>query len=119
MANQNLASAAVQRLEWKGEHLTRVMERAEKRGAAYVIAAAIRQAKRNHPGWKRRSGRAERSLKRHKLARENGTLVAEWGSLVFYVLFLELHHGSFLRHAADVWYPKLADKIREFFQEMA
>ena len=118
--SQNLASKAVQCLEWKGEQILRTMRRAEARGAGFVIARCVGHAKRNHPGWKRRSGRAEKSIRKIELTRDaGGNLIGKWGSTLFYVKFLEINNGAFLRNAADTWYPKLAGKIREFFQEMS
>lgn len=106
------------RLEWKGDQILASMRRAEARASGFVIARCVAHAKRNHPGWKRRTGRAERSIRKIKLTRDgDGRLVAEWGSTLFYVLFLELRHGGALRAAADVWYPQLAGKIAEFFTE--
>jgi len=105
-------------LVWHGDRIISEMRRAEVRGIGFVRAAAARHARRNHPGWKKISGRAERSVKpQGKVHREGNAFVGEWGSRLFYVLFLELHNGSFLRNAADATYPKLADQIRRFYEQ--
>lgn len=116
---KNLGSTAIQKLEWKGDQVIKTMQRAELRAAAWVIAACVRHAKRNHPGWKNRSKRAQNSVKRQNLKRGKDVLQSEWGSKVWYVLFLELFHGSFLRNAADIYYPMLKVKTREYFEEMS
>ncbi len=112
----NLASTAVQKLEWKGEQVLKDMQRAQARAIGYVIAACVREAKHNHPGWKRRSGRAEKSIHKLAITRERDRVVGQWGSKLFYVLFLERDHGSFLRNAGDKLYPMLPGKIREFYE---
>ncbi len=112
-------SGVVSTLEWKGKKVLATMRRAEARGSGFVIFKCVKHAKKNHPGWKRRSGRAEKSIRKISLTRDSrGNLVGEWGSKLFYVLFLEIE-SSFLRNAADAWYPKLAGKIHDFFKEMS
>lgn len=70
----------------------------------------------HHPGWKNRTGEAERSIVfapadmiRPRLAR------GRVGSTLWRFLFLELKHGSALRNAGDVEFPKLADRLRRKF----
>lgn len=106
-------------LEWEGKKIIATMRRAEARGAGFIIARCVRHAKKNHPGWKKRSGEAEKSIRKISLTRGHGGLVGKWGSTLFYVPMLEIHKGVFLRKAGDVWYPKLAGKIAEFFKEMS
>lgn len=119
MPQKNLASKAVQRLEWKGKQVVKTMQRAEARAMGLTIFRCVAFAKRNHPGWKTRTGRAEKSVRKIKITRERGTLVGEWGSTLFYVRFLELHNGAFLRSAGDRIYPQLPGLIARFFKEMS
>ena len=115
----NFASKTVQRLEWKGKKISATMSRAEARAAGFIIFKSVLHAKRNHPGWKKITGKANKSIRKISLTREGGDLVGKWGSTLFYVRFLEIYKGAFLRNAGDVWYPKLAGKIGEFFREMS
>ena len=104
--------------EWNGDKIVSQMRRAEVRGIGFVRAMAVRQAKQNHPGWRSRSKRAQRSIKAlGRVHRDGSDFSAEWGSRLWYVLFLELDHGSFLRAAADATYHKLHAKIEEFYDK--
>ncbi|MDA2936833.1 hypothetical protein MYX75_01035 [Acidobacteria bacterium AH-259-A15] len=108
---------ATAELIWNGDKIIKQMIRAEKRGLGFVRARAVRQAKKSHPGWKSRTGRAHRSIRSlGKIEREGKNLVAKWGSNLFYVLFLEVNHGSFMRAAGDAVYPMLGRKIKGFFE---
>ncbi len=104
--------------EWNGDKIISKMRRAEVRGLGFTRARSVAHAKRNHPGWRSRSKRAQRSIKAlGKVHRDGSEFVAEWGSRLWYVLFLDLFHGSFLRSAADATYGKLHAKIKEFYDK--
>lgn len=104
--------------EWNGDKIISQMRRAEVRGLGFTRARAVAHARRNHPGWRNRSRRAQRSIKAQgKVHRTGNDFSAEWGSKLFYVFFLELNKGSFLRSAADATYGKLHAKIKEFYDK--
>jgi len=88
---------------------------ASKRGIDDVLAAAVNEAKQNHPGWRNITGTAEGSMAIQQPAHEDRRgVVGRWGSMgVLYMIFLEILHGSALRHAADVTYPSLGRRIKE------
>lgn len=104
-------------LDWKGEELRNEMSAAAVESINEVMAAAVSAAKANHPGWKNVTGAAERSIKIIARAKQMKRGVAgRWGSRdkdAFYTLFLEVLHGSFMRHAADLTYPLLKEKMRK------
>ena len=88
--------------------------RAAKAGVNQTMSQAAIYAKRNHPGWKNITTKAEGSIRVVEKAQERGSfIVGLWGSRnVLYMLWLELKHGSALRNAAAVTYPNLAANIR-------
>lgn len=103
------------RITWRGEAVKHATTEAVKKGIDDTMAAATLDAKRNHPGWRNRTGTAEGSVRLITPAREHpGYVAGVWGSQgVGYVIWLELRHGSFLRNAADQEYPTLASRIRQ------
>lgn len=89
------------------------------------MSQCVIQAKNNHPGWGpgyvtkyprtyKLTGAAEGSVRPTEFAKEDGKFViGRWGSLgVNYVIWLEVKHGSFLRNAASICYPKLNENIK-------
>lgn len=104
-------------LKWNGPRIITKTVQAAKAGVNQTMSQAVIQAKRNHPGWQNRTGKAEGSIQIVKKAEERGRfIVGLWGSRnVVYVLWLELKHGSFMRNAAAVIYPNLAANIRRHF----
>lgn len=102
-------------LRWNGDDVKRKVERAARIGIDKTMAQAVVHAKRNHPGWKNRTGLAEGSVRIIQQAerRGSGQIVGVWGSTgVNYVIWLELKQGSFLRSAGDAVYPKLKENIK-------
>ncbi len=78
-----------------------------------TMADAVSQAKSNHPGWHNVTGQAEASVKVLTLAKVTSKGVSgTWGSEVFYVPWLEIKNGSFLRSAGDAIYPRLNDRLK-------
>jgi hypothetical protein len=104
-------------LKWHGPRIIAKTVRAAKAGVNQTMSQAVIHAKRNHPGWQNRTGKAEGSIQIVKKAEERGpVIVGLWGSRnVVYMLWLELKHGSALRNAAAVTYPNLAANIRRHF----
>lgn len=102
------------RLKWNGDEIKRKVLEASKHGINATMSKAAIQAKRNHPGWRNRTGTAEGSVRITKFAEPRGNIVAgQWGSIgVNYVIWLELKHGSFLRNAAAKTYPSLKGEIQ-------
>ncbi|MGH7851155.1 MAG: hypothetical protein ACREOP_12725, partial [Thermodesulfobacteriota bacterium] len=98
-----------------------------------TMSAAVIHAKQNHP-WVNRTGTLEGSIRPVVAAHKAGSeFIGLWGSVdVEYALYLELGLGfnlvagaasfgkgkrayPFLRPAAEVEYPKLADRIAKCF----
>ena len=104
-------------LKWNGPRIIAKTVRAAKAGVNETMSQAAIYAKRNHPGWLNRTGKAEGSIMVQELAQQRGSvIVGLWGSRnVLYMLWLELKHGSALRNSAAVNYPKLAANIRKHF----
>ena len=105
-------------LKWRGPRVEAKTVRAAKAGIDATMSQAAIYAKRNHPGWRNITSKAEGSIMLIQPAREQGTaVVGLWGSRnVLYMLWLELKHGSALRSSAAVNYPKLAENIRKHFK---
>ena len=78
------------------------------------MAFAVEHAKRNHPGWRNRTGTAERSVRIVTPARKVGFYIGGvWGSVgVIYVQWLEQYHGEFLLNAANAARKELAGNVR-------
>lgn len=104
-------------VKWYGERVHERVIRACLLGVDDTTAAASIRAKRNHPGWRNRTGTAEGSIRFEKAQRIGKNLVrgrfGSWG--VNYFIWLELKHGAALRSAADVEFPRLIDRIRSHF----
>ena len=79
-----------------------------------TMASAVLYAKRNHPGWKNRTGRAERSVRIAQGARLEGSRCrGVWGSVgVNYVPRLERYHGMFLSKAQSFALNGIAERLR-------
>ncbi len=101
---------------WFGDKVKRKARRAAKDAINETMAEAVRHAKRkrNHPGWKNRTGTAEGSIRIIEFAhREGSRTVGLWGSIgVDYMIWLELKHGSALRSAGDATYSNFKDRLR-------
>ena len=100
--------------KWFGDKVKRKVRRAAKDAINETMAEAVLHAKRNHPGWKNRTGTAEGSIRIIEFAhREGSRTVGLWGSIgVNYMIWLELKHGSALRSAGDATYSNFKDRIR-------
>lgn len=103
-------------LTWHGERIAARMVAASVKGVDDTTAATAIYAKRNHPGWRNRTGTAEGSIRMDPARVEGDRVRGRVGSFaVNYFIFLELIHGSALRNAADVEFPSLARRIRSHF----
>jgi hypothetical protein len=105
-------------LDWQGRQVQARVIKAAKEGIDATMAAAAIHAKQHHP-WTFRTGTLEGSIAIAEYAHEEGGLIVGlWGSLdVVYAKWLELGTGRmaaypYLRPAADVEYPKLAERIQ-------
>ena len=99
---------------WNGDRIKQKVGKAAEFGVNVVMAACVARFKNNHPGWKNVSSTAEGSVRIQGFAKRivKGT-EGKWGSVgVDYMIWLEINHGSALRNAADVEYPKLAARIK-------
>ena len=104
-------------LKWRGPEIIAKVGVAAIKGVNQTMSACVIQAKQNHPGWNNRTGKAEGSVRIVRFAATSGlAVIGLWGSQnVNYVIWLELKHGSYLRNAASVEYPKLAGLIAKNF----
>lgn len=104
------------RIKWNGDQVERAVLAAAKLGIDQTMSACVIDAKQNHPGWRNRTGAAEGSMRiireARKIDNENGA-IGRWGSKgIFYMIWLELNHGSALRSSADRNYPSLKGRIK-------
>lgn len=105
------------RINWRGTEVEKKMLAATKKGINRIMSRCVIHAKKNHPGWKNRTGLAEGSVQIIQYAELWGNIVrGRWGSKsVHYVIWLELKHGSFMRSAADAHYKNLWSEIAQEF----
>ena len=103
-------------LKWEGDRLIRKVRSASLKAVNEVMSKAVIQAKRNHPGWRNRTGKAEGSIRIVSFAQPSrGGVAGLWGSVdTNYMIWLEIKHGSALRNAADRTYPMLAETVRKY-----
>ena len=89
-------------VKWNGDQIVKQIDRRVVKAIDAKLSEAVISAKKNHPGWKNRTGTAEGSVRVVQWARVKGNVIfGSWGSVgVKYVLSLELYRGSFLRRAA-------------------
>lgn len=111
------------KLDWKGEEVEqKVMGVAVPNAMNDTTAAAAIFAKGNHPGWRNRTGTAEGSIRGDPARRDGDRWVALFGSFdVNYFIWLEIGTRFFegdntLRRAADVEFPRLAERIRKYLE---
>ena len=104
-------------LKWFGPQIVKDMEKASIKGVNATMAISAVHAKRNHKGWRNRTGKAEGSIRIIAGAKKSGSAVqGTWGSLgVAYMRWLEFKHGAALRASAAINYPLLTGNIRKFF----
>ena len=83
-----------------------------------TTAAAVISAKRNHPGWKNRTGAAEGSIRQRPavIVGQNRYRGGFGSFAVFYFIFLELGTRFItadhtLRRAADAEFPRIGANI--------
>ena len=104
------------RLEWKGEQVKRRMEQSIIGAFNETMVNCVTVAKSDHRGWQNRTGTAEGSIQMRPAKKVGSFILGLWGSFdVNYVIFLEIHHGSFLRRAADLIYPLIVGRINARF----
>lgn len=103
--------------KWYGDRVKASVGRAAMRGIDTTMSQAVIHAKRNHPGWRNRSGKAEGSIMVVEKAHAEGRgYVGRWGSRnVVYMLWLEIKYGRALQQAASVIYPRLTGNIKKAF----
>lgn len=105
-----------------GKAVSNKVELAILKGGGKTLAQAAESARRNHPGWRNQTFKAERSIQvtepMHKGS--NGQFSGNFGSKgVDYFIWLEIgtrfHPGDHtLRRAADRTFPKVWDNIKEY-----
>lgn len=105
------------KLDWHPERVTRAIE-TEARGAMDdTMAAASIEAKRNHPGWRNRTGTAEGSIRADATKVEGRTIIGRFGSFaVRYFIWLEIgargRAGDYtLRRAAGKEFPAYPQRL--------
>lgn len=112
---------AIRFLNWKGDDVAQKVKDAARMGIDGTTAAAVVQAKDNHP-WSNVTGTAEGSIQMRPSEEIGDEVVGQWGSYgVDYFLHLELgtvHMAArpSLRPAADAEYPNLPQRIREAYE---
>jgi hypothetical protein len=101
-------------LKWYGDKVYAKIQAAIPDAMNLTMSRCAILAKQNHPGWNNVTGKAEGSIGVYQEPRREGSAwVGLWGSRnVFYMLYLEVLHGSALRRAALIEYPKLAGRIK-------
>lgn len=102
------------KLVWRGDQVVRAVEKAAKLGIDQTMSRCVIDAKQNHSGWNNRTGAAEGSMRMLQQAEPSGNQIkGKWGSMgIFYMIWLELNHGSALRSSADRNYPSLKGRIK-------
>lgn len=109
------------RLHWRGREIKARAVRAAKIGIDETMADCVEDAKTYHP-WQNVTGLLEGSIQMRPAQEEGHRVVGRWGSFsVEYAIYQELGTiymapNPFLRPAADMWYPELADRIRDAFE---
>lgn len=110
------------KLTWHGDQIKKRIEEAQRLGIDETMLAC------QDPAMSRvrvKTGNLRRSIPRgHQPARrEGGKWVGRWGSAdVNYALWQEIKtfsqagHRPYLRPAAEIEYPKLAGRIKRFFE---
>lgn len=105
-----------------GHIITDKVEKAILKGGGKTLSQAVESAKKNHPGWRTRTGKAERSIKITRPFEKTGEgkFSGAIGSTgVDYFIWLEIgtrfHPGDHtLRRAADRTFPRLWDNVKEY-----
>lgn len=96
---------------WEGDEVVEKIEQATRLAIDQTTGAAVIQAKNNHP-WQNRTGTLEGSYEMRPAVSDGKTVKGKWGSFdVKYAAPVEKDFPA-LRPAADVEYPKLAERIR-------
>ena len=104
-------------MEWHSERVTRVFTDAAKGAMDDTMASASIQAKRNHPGWRNRTGTAEGSIRADPAKVEGSSILGRFGSFaVRYFIWLEIgargRAGDYtLRRAAGIEFPKYPERF--------
>lgn len=105
------------RLEWKGKQVMDKLTAATAKGVDQTTAACVVEAKTNHE-FVNRTSTLEGSIQMRPATIELTKVIGRWGSFsVHYAIFIEAgtsRHAPmpFLRPAADVEYPRLAERIK-------
>lgn len=103
---------------WLGDAIQKRVEQAAMRAIDKTTEEAAAYARSHHRGWKTITGTAEGSIgtnKARKLKRTIRGNVTGGEGEAFYLMILEVRHGSALRNAADVTFPTLQDRLhREY-----
>jgi hypothetical protein len=108
------------RLTWYGDALKKRLDEAQRLGIDITTHAAVTPAKQ----FVRIKTRIlQGSIQARPAAKEGGRWVGRWGSFdVNYALWQEIKtfsqagHRPYLRPAAEIEYPKLAGRIKAFWE---
>lgn len=101
-------------VNWRGKAVAAALRKAAAEAINETVAACVVYAKSNHAGWENVTATAEGSIRVIRPANTGASKpAAEWGSMaVIYMRKLEFEHGSALRTAAQVEYPKLPERMK-------
>lgn len=104
---------------WLGDAVQKRVEKAAMRAIDRTTQETAQYAKDHHPGWKSRSFIAEDSIgtnpARLQKRRIIGNVTGGAGD-AYYLMILEVKHGSALRNAADVVFPQVKPRLAEEYE---
>lgn len=109
-------------MEWNGEEIKRKAIEVAKWGVDATTAACVREAKVEVPVV---TATLQGSIEMRPAQERGSEVVGIWGSFnVDYAIYVEagtsrMSAHPYLRPAADHQYPKLADRIRSKFAQLA
>lgn len=104
-------------VEWHPERVVQFYEDQARMTMDDVMASAAIEAKRNHPGWRNRTGTAEGSIRADPAKVEGRSIFGRFGSFaVRYFIWLEIgargRVGDFtLRRAAGKEFPRYPERL--------
>lgn len=104
-------------LDWHPDRVMRVYIDAGRAAMDDTMASASIEAKRNHPGWRNRTGTAEGSIRADPTKVEGTSILGRFGSFaVRYFIWLEIgargRAGDYtLRRAAGKEFPQYPQRL--------
>ena len=108
------------KIKWRGREIKRAVSRAAVDAVNETMQDCVEEARRNHPGWKSRSGKLEGSIRIvDEAKRESRKVTGRWGAQWDWNANIVEKKTSFLDVAADKHYPKLAEKLGVKFRRRA